>query len=311
MSGQGSSVCPASPICRAWLVCQASLVFMQAAAAASGSPFAFTPEVEQPRSFGHFVGDLLRQRIPLDDGNQYFRPSSLPTADRVGLWFQRLPPHLETEAGKHWLVIDYQIINSPLLPVSVALPALTIATQRDAPIKVDSWPIHISPLSAKPAYANVEPLPLHPDRLPAALPTASLRRQLVGLTAALVLVLAAWPAWSRWRNRRDARRLPFARAFEQLRGFRPDADTTDAWLCVHRALNETAGRAVQENSVPRLLESAPQLAPLRPDLEEFYRRSNARFFAKSAPDAPFALVELCGKLCRIERQTSRGQRLGS
>ena len=270
------------------------------------SPFAYVPDVEQPRSFGHFVGDMLTQRIPLDQGTRYFLPSSLPTADRVGLWFQRLPSRLETDAaGRHWLIVDYQIINSPLLPVSVALPALTIPTATGAPVKVDSWPIHLSPLSAKPAYANIEPLPLRADRLPAPAPTRSIERRLFAWSMGLALVLSAWLGWWLWADRRDAARLPFARALRQLRR-EPRAAEAGAWICLHRALDETAGRAIQEHSVERLFAAAPELEPLRPELQDFYRCSSARFFARSPVHAPFPLLELCRKLRRIEKRTSRG-----
>ena len=271
------------------------------------SPFAYVPDVEQPRSFGHFVGDMLTQRIPLDQGSRYFRPSSLPTADRVGLWFQRLPSRLETDAaGRHWLIVDYQVINSPLLPVSVALPALTIPTDSNAPVKVDSWPIHLSPLSAKPAYANIEPLPLRADRVPAPVPTRPIERRLMAWSAALALVLCAWLGWWLWADRRDAANLPFARALRQLRRESLGHGEAAAWICVHRALDETAGRAIQEHSVEHLFAAAPELLPLRTELQNFYRRSSARFFARSPVHEAFPLLELCRQLRRIEKRTSRG-----
>ncbi len=286
----------------------ASSACLQAALLVS-SPFAYAPAVEEPRSFGHFVGDVLTQRIPLDVPDRHVHPSSLPPADRVGLWFQRLAPHLETDAGGgRWLVIDYQVINSPSMPVSAALPALLIATDSSAPIQIAPWPIHLSPLSAKPAYANIDPLPLRPDRLPAPLPTRVLQRQVLAWSAALAVVLCAWLAWILWRDRRDAERLPFARALAQLRAQGADADAAGAWICLHRALNETAGRAIHEGSLTQLFETAPHLAPVRGELESFYRISSARFFAGSGSpsDTPFPLLDLCRQLRRIEMRESRG-----
>lgn len=288
-------------------------VAVAAAAAPAASPFAYEPVVEQPRSFGHFVGDVLTQRIPLDQGERRFRPN-LPTADRVGLWFQRLPARIETDAaGRRWLVVDYQVINSPLVPVSVALPALTLTTDAGAPLKVGSWPINLSPLAAKPAYANIEPLPLRPDRLPAPLPTSSMQRQLIAWSVALAGVLGAWLVWALWAERRDALRLPFARALRRLRahprsGLPPEEDA-EAWICVHHALNETAGRVIQESTVDHLIAAAPELEPMRGALQDFYRRSSDRFFARSAPLTPFPLLELCRKLRVIERRTRRGRAL--
>jgi mxaA protein len=226
----------------------------------------------------------------------------------VGLWFQRLPSRIDTDAaGRHWLIVDYQVINSPLMPVSVALPALALDTAAGVPLKVDGWPIHLSPLTAKPAYANIEPLPLRPDRLPAPLPTRDLKRQLLLWSVGLGAVLCAWWVGFLWAERRDALRQPFARALRQLR----DEDDAGAWICVHRALNETAGRVIQAGTLDQLFLAAPQLEPLRPALQDFYRQSSERFFARAAPGTPFPLRDLCRQLRRIEKRTSRGRAVRS
>lgn len=286
--------------------------WMHATVLVAASPFAYAPPVDEPRSFGHFIGDVLTQRIPLDAKDREVTPSHLPPADRVGLWFQRLAPRIERDAdGRRWLVIEYQVINSPTMPVSVALPALLIATETNAPIQIESWPIHLSPLSAKPAYANVDPLPLRPDRLPVPLPTRRLQGQLRAWSGALAAVLSAWVAWNLWRERRDALTLPFARALRQLRALGADGDETAAWICLHRALNETAGRAIQEGSLDRLLEAAPHLAPLRTELEQFYRLSSARFFGASPSGSPILLADLCRRLRRIEMRQSPGHAVRS
>jgi mxaA protein len=289
------------------------LAWLQATVVAAAAPFAYAPEVFEPRSAGHFVGDVLTQRIALDSADRYWQPSSLPPADRVGLWFQRLASRIDTDAaGRHFLVIDYQIINSPLLPVSVALPALTLATRMNAPLKVASWPIEISPLAATPAYANVAPLPLRPDRLAAPLPTGFMQRRLLGWTIALAAVLAAWLGWALWQERRDSMRLPFARALRQLEALGAADDPAAAWICLHRALNATAGRAIQEDSLAQLFAAAPQLEPLRAELVEFLRRSRVRFFARSRATVPatvpFPLVDLCRKLRALERRAPLGRR---
>jgi len=285
------------------------LAWLQATVVAAAAPFAYAPEVLEPRSAGHFVGDVLTQRIALDQGDRYWQPTSLPPADRVGLWFQRLASRIDTDAaGRHFLVIDYQIINSPLLPVSVTLPALTLATRMNAPLKVDTWPIDISPLAAKPAYANVAPLPLRPDRLAAPLPTGVMRRRLIAGSIALAAVLAAWLGWVLWQDRRDSRRLPFARALRQLEALGTADDPAAAWICLHRALNATAGRAIQEDSLAQLFAAAPELQPMRAELAEFLRRSSVRFFAKSPANGPFPLVDLCRQLRALERRAPLGRR---
>ncbi len=288
---------------------QAPLVWLQVTVVAAAAPIAYVPEVLEPRSVGHFVGDVLTQRIALDKAERYWQPISLPPPDRVGLWFQRLASRIDTDAaGRHFLVIDYQIINSPVLPVSVMLPGLSLATRTSAPLKIDSWPIDISPLAAKPAYANVAPLALRPDRLAAPLPTGFMQRRLLGWSVALAAVLAAWLAWILWQDRRDVMHLPFARALLQLEALGAPEDQAAAWICLHRALNATAGQVIQENSLAQLLTAAPQLEPMRAELAEFLRRSSVRFFAKSPANMPFPLLDLCRKLRALERRAPLGRR---
>ena len=91
-------------------------------------------------------------------------------------------------------------------------------------------------------------------------------------------------------------------------------DTDAAWRIVHRALNETAGFVVQLSSLPRLLSRAPWLQPLRPQLEQFYLRSEARFFSLTRdelPDLPAAhavpstLAALTRSLYRAEKDRHR------
>ncbi len=275
------------------------------AAAACWPPVAPTASVEQPRGFGHFIGDVLTQRIALDARNNGLRTSSLPPADRAGLWFQRRQPRIETDAhGTHWLVIDYQIINSPRVTIRTELPALSLATESGMPVKISGWPVSISPLTAPPAYANSAVEPLRPDRIPAAVPIDGMRRQTYEWAIALVLVLSARWGVIAWCDRRDALCLPFARALQQIETFdTPDADE-GAWICMHHALNCAAGRVVGETTVDRLLAAAPHLLPLRAELEAFFGRSNARFFAGASDEEPFPLLSLCRRLRRIEKRNA-------
>src|SRR5262245_2350134 len=70
--------------------------------------------VEQPRPFGHVLGDVITQRVRLDVANADFTPAELPSAQRLNVWFDRRKPRIETAAdGTRWLTVDYQIINTP------------------------------------------------------------------------------------------------------------------------------------------------------------------------------------------------------
>lgn len=275
----------------------------------AGAPPAAAAEeaatVDQPRSFGHVVGDVLTQRVLLARAGQAAEPVDLPVADRVGLFLERRAPRLERdESGRRWLAIDYQVINAPRALTALSLPALTLATSA-GPLAVAAWPISVGPLTPPETFDRGDLLPLRPDRAVPPLATAGLERGLRAALAVLALVLAAWAAWWVWRNAQDARHLPFARAWRQLR--RLDPGSAPAWLALHHALNETAGRTVHGRTLARLLAEAPHLRPHGTQLEAFFRHSEQRFFATSigATASAFPLRELARALCRAERGQHR------
>jgi mxaA protein len=319
------------------------------AASAGPTAPAGTAVVRQPRDFGHVIGDVLTQRVLLQDGDRALRPLALPPADRVGPFLERRTPRVEIdEEGRRWLAIDYQFVNAPRALTTTQLPALAIATEpeagadarrsgpgvarsgdarrnaaapeggeaaRDAAggpsaaigpaLAVPAWPVSIGPLSA--ASPSLDPADLRPDaplRLPS---TAALRRSLAASAGALAAVLAAWFGWWFWRERRESVRLPFARAERELRRLEPDSSA--AWQCLHRALNASAGRVVPAAGLPGWLDERPDLKPLQPRLEAFYRRSSRRFFdpavAAAGEGADFDLLGLCRALRRAERRHAR------
>ncbi len=119
----------------------------------------------------------------------------------------------------------------------------------------------------------------------------------------MLLVLLSWLGWWSARQWRETRSLPYARALGELR--RLDANADEAWLVLHRAIDASCGRVVRSESLPRLFADAPQLLPLRTRLEEFYRRSDRRFFADERNTAPYPLMELCRALREIEKRRER------
>lgn len=271
--------------------------------AAAAEPVA--AQTEQPRAFGRVLGDLLTQRVRLQHAGRELEPAALPPADRVGLWLERRVPRIEVDAdGGRWLAIDYQLINAPRAPAAATLPALTLTTTAGVALAVPAWPLSIGPLT--PADASGLPA-LQPDRPVAPRPTAALERQLRLALVALAAVLAAWLAWWGWRQWRETQHLPFARACARLR--RLEADSPAAWLALHEAINQSAGRVVHAASLPRLFDEAPQWRPLRAELERFFAASNARFFGDAAGTAAgasgVALREIGRALRAVEKRHQR------
>ncbi|WP_152035388.1 calcium incorporation protein MxaA [Paraburkholderia terricola] len=264
----------------------------------------------QPRSFGYLLGDVISQRVLLRANDRPFEPATLPPLERTGAWLERRAAKVETDAGgERWLVLEYQVINAPQTLTAITLPALMLrAPVASSPaLAVAAWPVSVAPLTPRSAFAQGSLQDMQPDRQPSPLPIAPLRQRLIASLAVLAFVACAWLGWWLWRNRRDAGRLPFARAcraLERLDAVQVDREP-DAWVSVHRALNEAAGQALHAGTLGALFVRAPYLSPLRERLERFYAQSAERFFAVSPTHEPYRLLELARELRLAERRHHR------
>lgn len=299
----------------------ATLVLVVAASltpAVSGAPPAqVSAVVEQPRQTGYFVGDLLTQRVLLDSAGNPLSPTTLPNPGRVSAWFERRNIRLETDSSsRHWLTVDYQILNAPQKLTVVNLPAWTLPLKTAASgtavtLKIPSSRINVAPLSPPGSPTQVGVADLHPDRLAPLVALAPLRRAVALSVGALALTLIAWLGWLLWRNRRAATQQPFARALRELSAM--DDREPRAWQALHRAFDRTAGRVIQNATLPELFQRAPQLSPARGQIEQFFAQSSELFFGAPAPaqqGRPSQLATLvprtlCAELRRIERRHER------
>ncbi|MFO1349137.1 MAG: calcium incorporation protein MxaA [Gammaproteobacteria bacterium] len=270
-----------------------------------GAAAAANATVEQPRPFGYVVGDLLTQRVLLQLDGDSFEPAALPRPERLDVWWERRQPRIETSAdGRRWLAVDYQLINAPQTLALVSLPAWELKPASGAtPLRIGAWPVSVAALTPRRAFANSDLGELRPDRAAPLIATAPIRRQLEQYSAALLLTLGAWLGWLLWRNQRAAARQPFARARRELRQI--DDTSPQAWQALHRAFDQTAGRVVQLGALPVLFQQAPQLAPLRGKIEQFFTQSSERFFGSGPAGDPLPLRALCDELRRIEKRFER------
>ncbi len=244
--------------------------------------------VEQPRSAGYFVGDLVTQRVLLESAGRVVSPLRLPASGRVNAWLERRKVSIETDpSSRRWLVVQYQILNAPPKLIRVTLPGWVLATALNVP----ATSINISPLSLPGSPAQVGVADLRPDRLPPPIPTSPIRHAIVLSAGALVLTLAAWLCWIAWRTRRAIATQPFARALRELRAL--SDDEPQAWQVLHRAFDRVAGCVIQNSTLPELFARAPQLAPARAKIERFFAQSGFMFFATSPHHLaqPYAAVE--------------------
>ncbi|WP_027775906.1 hypothetical protein [Paraburkholderia caledonica] len=281
-------------------------------AAASGA--AFQPTVQEPRAFGYLLGDVLTQRILLKDDGYDIGAVTPPSLGRTDAWLERRRVRGETDAdGRRWMAIDYQVVNVPTTLMQVALPALSLTTSSGATLQVGEWPLSIGPATPANPFNVGDLQALRPDRQAPAVPTAPLRRQAGFALGLLVLTLLSWAGWWFWRNARESARLPFARAWRELRHMQrkprasesPADASAQAWLCLHRAVNETAGHVVHVGALSHLFVQAPYLQPLRAQLEQFYRQSAERFFTPAPKGDAYPLRTLCEALYRAEQRHQR------
>jgi mxaA protein len=144
---------------------------------------------------------------------------------------------------------------------------------------------------------------LRPDRSPPLIVLAPIERGLrIGIAGLLATVLA-WVGWLLWRNWRASAAQPFARALSEMRAL--DGTAPEAWYALHRAFDATAGRAVRPETLSELFRRAPHLAPLKAQIEEFFRESAKRFFAGAPVASGLSASALCRELRQIEKRHER------
>ncbi len=268
--------------------------------AAEQSPARELPAtVVQPRSFGHVIGDVVTQRVLLPPA---FEPKALTTPQRVSLWLERRASRIDTTSdGQRWLIVDYQVTNAPQALAAAGLPAWTLVSTNGAKLAVAPSALTIGALIPAGTAPTVEQL--RPDRAAVPVPTAAARARFRFALFALALTLAAWFAWSRWRDLRERANLPFARALHEMEDL--GEATPQAWQKLHRAFDRTAGRVIQLDTLPTLFQRAPYLQPLRAEIERFFTQSSERFFGTGLSTAPVSALTLCRELQRLERRFAR------
>ena len=301
------AACTVCATCATCATCEAADL---ADAAQGASAPASTPArdvavatVEQPRPFGHVVGDMLRQRVLLQAAGRALTPSALAPAARVGVWWDRRAARVERDpAGRDWMVVDWQLVNAPAARADVRLPAWRVPT-REPPgaLQVPALDVGVNALTT-PAAPEAEGWTLRGDHGPALPDLPAMQRRLAFSTSAAALCALAWLAWRLWRDRRDAATRPFARAWHALDALDDgERDGPGAHALLHRAFDDAAGEVVRADTVHRLLARAPALAGERDTIERFLAQSSARFFGTPAPERPVGLHAWARTLRRIER----------
>ncbi len=259
-------------------------------------------ETTEPRSFGYVIGDVLERRIAVEVTHPWrLVADSAPKPGRLNRWFDiaatRLTETSKPGARRYDIVVTYQLMNAPEVTDILVLPPVALKFDGDTePLRIttSTATVFASPLLPPEALGSTLDQPREDDA-PTLIDTSAMGAR-VRIYALLAAVAAAMWAWLRfgafWRHRG-----PFARASRKLRrlndrGNRHDARAESVRI-VHRAFDETAGRALLRSDLDRFFAERPNDADLRERTEEFFRLSQRQFFAGDdifADDMPIALA---------------------
>ena len=282
-----------------------------AADAPAGTLRAITVE---PRAFGYHVGDVVDREVIVHVPEGFvLDEASLPRPGARGkaLELQSVSRRSEAESGGTRVVLQlkYQVFMAPTEVRTLEIAPFSLGFKgdgRDQALRVDAWPVTVSPLVPTEVSPRQGLGELRPDVAPPLIDTRPAQQRLLAYGVLLLLCLAylaqvyvAMPWWS-------SRKRPFANAWRQLSGLpagSPSAEWRAAFQRMHEALNQTAGEVVFEHGVDRFVAEQPRYAALRADLLTFFEQSRREFFAGGQPAADGGrwLVEFCRKCRDAER----------
>lgn len=270
-------------------------------------------QVQEPRAFGHRVGDVVVRELAVElPAGLALDEASLPAPGRVSHALElRALTRSGDGAGRLLLQLQYQLFAAPAQARVIELPALQLrfaaSGGREELVRVDAWPVAMAPLAPENGLARRGLGELRPDQAPVARDTR-VEHRFIALAAAVALSAAVWlgvvyfglPWWGR-------RARPFQRAYRHLRAASRDAaGRPAAWRSLHAAFDRTAGRTLFADGVDDFLRQAPRFAPLREDIREFYARSQRGFFAVGGVEAGRAQDDWLLDFARACRDAERG-----
>ena len=288
----------------------------QPAAPVPVPPAGLHHQVDEPRAYGHWVGDVVERTIRLElPAGLRLRGDSVPVPGRRGQALELREalhegPH---DAPRQTLTLRYQVFAAPLQPRVLELPPVLLEFEpigggRVQTLRIDAWPLQLAPLGPEEA-ANRRGLgPLQPDADAPPLDTRAIRlRGGLALSGLLLMLLGlAWVLLLRPRLLRQ--RQPFARLRRELATLPPQAladDPRAVFARVHAALRAQAGRNLLARDLPAYLDARPGLAPLADELLAFHQASETLFFQPGAGAAPgwdlARLRRLAQELAAFER----------
>ena len=235
------------------------------------------------------------------------RARCLPRPSASASGWSGAPSRIEVDAGRTPLadrgVSDHQRAASADAGARPAHGSLTTKRGADA-LRIGEWPISVSPLTPRSAFAQGGLAELRPDRAGTGHRDRADARRIMIWSSALMITLAAWLGWWLWRNWRAAATQPFASALRETAQRGREGTASVAGAASRFRPHRRTGDA-DRDACRTLFQRAPHLAPLRPKIEQFFQQSGERFFgADCRPDA-LSVRALCAELRRIEKRHER------
>jgi len=267
----------------------------------------------EPRAYGHVVGDRIQRalRLQLPAGYRFER-ASLPKEGEQAYWLDLVAVDMDADSdrgGTVTVVLDYQLFYAPLQASRRELPALNLSAADAAgariTARVPAFVFTMSPileLNPDAGFGDSDNDLLLGDERPRLRAVSLPRRAALIALAVGLLAIVCW-AWAARRLPGRARG-PFAVALVRLRRLRRTRPTTDSVLrTVHRAFDETAGRAVFADDLDMFIAAHPTFADMADDIAGFFEFSRRYFFAASAPadcdrQVLIARLERLARRCR-------------
>ncbi len=263
---------------------------------------------DEPRAFGHQVGDVVRRRITVEvpDG-LVLDETSLPRPGARGTALELRALRKTASAQRLQIELDYQVFLSPAAVRTLELPSLTLrydGVPRAQELRIDSWPLTVAPLVPVEVSPREGLGELQPDAAPPLIDTRVRAWRLLGGAASLTMLLAylavvylGLPWWG-------AQRRPFARAWRRVNA-QPPLPWRESCRQLHGALNQSAGEVLFEHGVARFTARRAAFAPLEQDIRRFLRLSQREFFegGMHEPQDAAWLVGFCKRCRDAERGT--------
>ena len=272
-------------------------------------------QVENPRPFGHFLGDRVTRRIRLTAPRPYtLAQDALPKTERISTWIELTDVAVQSAPGlsgtRYHIDLIYQLINSPTQTQLAPLPDVrlkfTASGRTTIAADIDEWSIAVAPLAPRPAVAKTEPL--RPARAPKLIDNGATEGRLILYCTGMVAI-GAWLTFVQYViPRLRLRNGPFAaaqRTIESLTQQPPDEAHLQAALrAMHRAFDQTAGRRLFPEHLGQFLSRHRHFEDLHGSVQHFYEVSSREFFGDGAPIDLYRLdwlLALCAQ-CRARER---------